>query len=352
MRVLLISDGRPGHYRQSEGVVAALRRRGPIELDRIELGMRSFMPRGLVPKVARLLPPSLFLRLVHGLDQVDLPKPSMIVSAGGMTLGANVGLARIWSIPNIFCGSTRGFPLDGFSLVLTPYASQGGRHNVVAAPKPTPFDPDGHPPPRALKTLDDMRGARVSVLVGGPTPYADFGTDDWARLGTLVEALVQEWSCVVTIVTSPRTPESAYDFLAPVADQFRGLVSLIDFRSVGPGSIEAALNCDLVLITSDSMSMMNEAALSRRPAIALAPQKVHPNRDDEAVAGLVASKWLAVLSLPAANARAIAGAAAGLTPIAENHLDRLAQVISDGPLPSATTVSRVRNVEPSPQATL
>ena len=37
IRVLLLSDGRPGHYRQSEGVVAALQRRGPVLVDRVEL---------------------------------------------------------------------------------------------------------------------------------------------------------------------------------------------------------------------------------------------------------------------------------------------------------------------------
>ena len=77
----------------------------------------------------------------------------------------------------------------------------------------------------------------------------------------------------------------------------------------------------------ESARRRREAALSRRPAIALAPHKVRPNRDDEAVAGLVGSKLLAVLSLSAVNAQAIARAALELSPLAENHLDRLAEVV-------------------------
>jgi hypothetical protein len=324
MRALLISDGRPGHYRQSEGVIAALRRRGAVDLDRLELATRLPLPKGLVPKLGRLLPPSRFLGLVHGLDPARLAKPDVIVSSGGATLGANVALAGLWGVPNVFSGSTRGYPLQAFRLVLTPYASAAVAPNVVAGPKPTPFDPDRVPSPRALETPAAMRGARVSLLIGGPTPYADFGGDDWPRLAALVETLVSEWGCRVTIVTSPRTPDAAYAALGPFGARDGGAVSVVDFRTAGPGSIDTAFDCDLILITSDSMSMMTEAALSRRPAVALAPQKVKPNKDDEAVAGLVAAGWLAVLPLATTGAGALVEAAVALKPIGHNHLDRLA----------------------------
>ncbi len=326
--MLLISDGRPGHYRQSEGVVAALRRRGPVDVDRIELRTPLPIPKGLIPKLGRVLPAAWLLKIVHGLDPGGFEKPDVIVSSGGATVGANVALSRIWGVANVFSGSTRGFPLSAFRLVLTPYASVAVAPNVVAGPKPTPFDPDRVPLPRGLATREDMRGARVSVLIGGPTPYADFGAEDWARLAALVEALAVGWGCRVTIVTSPRTPEQAYARLTPLLERSAGAVSLIDFRTAGPGSIEAAFDCELILITSDSMSMMTEAAVSRRPAIALAPEKVRPNKDDEAVEGLVAARWLTVLPLAGTDAGALVEATLALRPIDRNHLDRLADLLA------------------------
>lgn len=42
------------------------------------------------------------------------------------------------------------------------------------------------------------------------------------------------------------------------------------------------------------MSMTTEAALSRRPAISIAPARVKPNKDDEAMRGLVEAGWLKI----------------------------------------------------------
>lgn len=324
---LMISDGRPGHYRQSEGVVAAIKRRRPVELRRIELKTRFCIPKHFVPKIAKRMPPSLFLRSVHGIDYRRLSKPDIIISAGAKTLGVNVALARIWGVPNVFSGSTRGFSLDRFSLVLTPYSSVGEPPKILAGPKPTPIDPDTIPSGRNLQETKDMRGARVSILIGGPTEYAKFGPSDWARLVQLIEALAEEFSCQITIVTSPRTPDQAYASLTPLVNRANGAVSLIDFRKEGAGSIGAAFDCDVVLVTRDSMSMITEAALSRRPVIALEPQRVHAHRDDEAVADLVKSHLLHVVPLKEVSAKGLAIAAAALVPLVENHLDRLGEAV-------------------------
>lgn len=333
--MLLISDGRPGHYRQSEGVVAALRRRGPVDLERLALPVRLPLPKALLPKLGRWLPPATFLRIVHGLDAGRMARADLIVSAGGPTLGVNVALAQIWGVANVFSGSTRGFPLAAFRLVLTPYRSAAVAGHVVAGPKPTPFDPDRIPPPRPLSSHADMHGARVSILIGGPTPYAAFGDADWSRLAALVAGLASALGCRVTLVTSPRTPEAAYARLLPLATAHAGAVSVIDFRSAGPGSIEAAFDCDLILTTSDSMSMTTEAALSRRPAVALTPEAVRPNKDDEAVAGLAAAGWLAVLPLADASPDSLAAAATALRPLQENHLDRLGDLVEAAMQPDA-----------------
>lgn len=327
LHVLLISDGRPGHYRQSEGVVAAVARRRAVSVQRLDLATRKIIPKGLIPKLGRLLPPALFVRLVHGLASASVAPADLIVSSGGSTLGANVAFARLQGTPNVFSGSTRGFPLEAFHLVLTPYPSVARPPIVVAGAKPTPFDPDRVPPPRALHAPEDLRNARISLLVGGPTSVADFRDDDWDRLARLVGELAGAWQCRVTIVTSPRTPDAAYARVTPLLGD---AVALIDYRTAGPGSIERAFDCEAVLITSDSMSMMTEAALSRRPAIALAPAVTRPHRDDEAVAGLVDARWLALVPLASADAARVAAAAATLKPMTENHLDRLAALVLSG----------------------
>jgi hypothetical protein len=323
-RVLLISDGTLGHYRQSEGIVAALGRAAGVTVTRLELSNRFPFPKALLPRLARVLSPQSYLHWIHGIDPSALEKADVIVSTAGPTLGANVALAKVWGAANFYSGTTRGLPLSGFRLVLSPYPSAAGPPNIFVGPKPTPFDPDPVPPPRPIRAPQDLRGARVSLLIGGPIPQADFGPADWASLAVLLESLVTVWGCRVTVVTSRRTPAVAYEAVLPLAGRSPIALKVIDFRTAGPGSIEAAFDCDLVLVTSDSMSMMTEAALSRRPAIALAPRNVQPCPDDEGVAALVEARWLAVSPLATTDAARLAEAAAALRPMTDNHLDVLA----------------------------
>ncbi|MBX9758619.1 MAG: hypothetical protein K2Y29_07555, partial [Beijerinckiaceae bacterium] len=66
MRILILSDGRPGHYRQSEAIAAAVARKRPVELVRVEVRLAKFIPRALSPRLARVLPPSAYLVAAHG----------------------------------------------------------------------------------------------------------------------------------------------------------------------------------------------------------------------------------------------------------------------------------------------
>lgn len=322
--VLILSDGRPGHYRQSEGVVAAVRRHLAITEQRIELANRLHLPKALVPKLARRLPPTTTLGMLYGIAPDDIAPPSLIVSAGGLTLGANVALARIHGVPNVFCGATRGFALDRFSLVLTDDPSEAGPPNVRVGPKPATFDPDTLPTP-----ADDLVGPalRIGVLVGGATATSAFESDDWHRLTRLLVALVTEKGAAITLATSPRTPPEAYAAIETLAAVAAEKLSLIDFRTAGPGSLGPALATDLLLVTSDSMTMMTEAALSRRPAIALRPQTTTPTRDDGAIDWLVAQHWLAIRDIADTTVDELIEAAVSLKPMTENHLDLLARSV-------------------------
>lgn len=322
--VLILSDGRPGHYRQSEGIVAALRRHIVITEHRIELKNRLRLPKAMVPKLARRLPPSTALRLLYGIAANDVEPPSLIVSAGGLALGANFALARILGVPNIVCGATRGFALDGFSLILTDDPSEAGPPNVRLGPKPATFDPDTLPAP-----ADDLTrpALHIGVLVGGATATSAFRSDDWERLVRLLDALITQTDATITLATSPRTPPEAYAAIESLAAAVGENLSLIDFRATGPGSLGPALATDLLLVTSDSMTMMTEAALSRRPAIALRPQTFAPTRDDGAIDWLVAQHWLAVRDIAHTNIDELIETAISLKPMTENHLDLLARSV-------------------------
>jgi uncharacterized protein len=325
MRILILSDGRPGHYRQSEAIVAALARKRAVESARVEVRLGKAIPRALAPRLARFLPPRAYLVIAHGLSEKDFPACDLIVSAGAVTFGANIALAKLRRTPNVIAGSLRGLDPHDVSLTLLPYARVRDLPNHACLIKPAAIDPDALPKPRNWAGFASGDERRIGVLVGGPTANAAFDANDWMRLASLLAECADEPGISLCVATSPRTPAEAYDALDALATHAN--VSFIDFRAAGPGSAGPAYECDAMLITSDSMSMMTEAVAAQRPAVALAPARTMPHADDEAVETLVKDDYLRVLALDGATTESLDAAFASLTPMRENHLDLLAETI-------------------------
>lgn len=325
MRVLVISDGRPGHYRQSEAIVAALARKRDVETSRVEVRTGKAIPRALAPRLARWLPPGLYLNIVHGLSEKDFPACDVVVSAGAVTFGANIALAKLRGIPNVVAGSLRGLDPHDVSLTLLPYARAHDLPNHACLIKPAAIDPDALPKARAWEGFASGEERKIGVLVGGPTANAAFAAPDWERLAGLLAECAAEPAITLRIATSPRTPQVAYDALAPLAD--RANVRIVDFREAGPGSAGPVYECDALIVTSDSMSMITEAVAAQRPAVALAPARTRPHADDEAVETLVREGRLRVIALAHATTQSLDAAFASITPMRENHLDLLAEMV-------------------------
>jgi mitochondrial fission protein ELM1 len=325
MRVLILSDGRPGHYRQSEAIVAAISRKRPVETLRVEMRLAKAIPRALAPRLARLLPPRAYLVIAHGLSEKDFPACDLVVSAGAITFGANIALAKLRNIPNVIAGSLRGLDPHDVSLTLLPYARARQLPNHACLIKPAAIDPDALPKPRQWEGFASGEERSIGVLVGGPTANAAFAPNDWDGLARLLSDCADETGVSLTLATSPRTPTAAYEALEPLAS--RANVRLIDFRKAGPGSAGPVYECDAMLVTSDSMSMITEAVAAQRPAIALQPASLKPHADDEAIETLVKDNHLRVMALSEVTTDTINSAFASITPMRENHLDILAETI-------------------------
>lgn len=325
MRVLILSDGRPGHYRQSEAIAAAIARKRKIETSRVEIRLGKAIPRALAPRLARFLPPRAYLVIAHGLSENDFPACDLVVSAGAVTFGANIALSKLRKIPNVIAGSLRGLDPRDVSLTLLPYARARQLPNHACLIKPAAIDPDALTRPRAWTGFASGQTRSIGALIGGPAANAAFEANDWTRLARLLADCAGAPGISLVIATSPRTPDEAYSALAPLAAH--GDVRFIDFREAGPGSAGPAYECDAMLVTSDSMSMITEAVAAQRPAIALRPARTTPHADDEAVETLTKDNYLRVLSLADASPQALDSAFASITPMRENHLDVLAGTV-------------------------
>ena len=323
LRVALLSDGIPGHFRQSEGVVAALARRHAIDLLRIALPAHNTPLLRLMAFVTRRAPGRLPLRLHLGIDD---PGPlDVIVSAGGRTLAANVELAqRHPEAFTIFSGSPRAFGAAAFDRVLLSYPAPP--ENGLYVLKPTALDPDTLSPPRRAGT--EEAPLRIGVLIGGSTAVCRFEDAEWDRLLSLVATLSETPGVSLLLVTSRRTPEDWNEDVLAMARGRPGIERVIDYRTAGTGSIADAFGTDALLVTADSMSMVTEGVAARRPVIMLQPAKVKPSRDTATMDDLEAQGRIARVSLTEEpKVDAVLAAFAARRPITENHLDRLADLL-------------------------
>jgi mitochondrial fission protein ELM1 len=312
--ILILADARPGHFRQSEGLAAAIGRRRRVTVRTIAVTPHPVWKGTLLRLMVRTrLPARMLLRLAFRLDATALGRPALIVSAGSDTLPANVLAARLTGAPNVFIGTIRDFAETDFAAVLTTFPREAHRPRHVLTLKPTLVDPDRLPAPRPISSPDELAGASLAVLVGGPTPSHRWSAGDWAALSAVLTGLVDRFGVRLRITTSRRTPAAAVEALK---DLSRGgsVETLTIFGEASAGSLDPFFGADAILVTDDSATMVFEAVSARRPVVTLAPADRRPTRDDAAFAHLAAGRLIRRLDTVAATPQAVAEALASVRP--------------------------------------
>ncbi len=331
LSVLLISDGRPGHYHLSDGIVAAAARLRPVETRRLEVRRHRWAPgRVLAALIEGGLAPVRLFTLGYGIDARALPRADLVVSAGGDTLAANAAAARLLGAPNIFYGSLRQFRPDDFALVLTSHARFRDRPRHVVTLKPSAIDPDSIPP--AARASDQDAPATLGLLVGGDTETVRFTPADWARLIAFVRAMTAKTGARWLVSNSRRTPREATDALAALAHEPASpILSFIDVHSAGAGTLVPLFaRAEAVLVTVDSSSMVSEAVWVRRPVIAISPEASSLPESEQGYRDyLAANGWASALPIAELTSDGVGAEIARLRPLDEHPLDVLAAILAE-----------------------
>ena len=323
MDILIFADARPGHFRQSEGLAAAIGRRCGVRVRRIDVRPRPVLKGTLLRWLVRAqVPPALLLRLACGLSPAAIGRPDLVVSAGSDTLAANVLTHRLTGAPNVFIGTIRDLPETDFTAVLTTFPSQASRPRHVLAGKPTLVDPDRLPPPRRITAPGDLAGASLGVLVGGPTPSHRWSEADWRALAKLLGDLAAETGARLRVTTSRRSPPEAVAALRALAAT-GAVETLMIFGETPAASLDGFFGADAILVTDDSATMVFEAVAARRPVVTIAPADRRPTRDDEAFEHLAAEGLIRRTTAVAATTQSIGETIAALRPMARHPTEPL-----------------------------
>ena len=335
LTALLLVDGKPGHYHQSEGVIAAIRRMRLVTSHRLEVRRRLFVPtRILLQLVNRGVAPAVILRLGYGIDAASLPKAEVVVSAGGDTLAANAAAAKLLSAANIFCGRLRRLAPEHVKLVIVSLERIADQPNHLVALPPSPIDlgvaaavSNG----AAERFGRSKPPARVGVLIGGNSGAYRYRSEDWLQLTAFLREAHRLYGVRWLATTSRRSGRFIADALATMAQTGEGgLETFIDFRTAGAGTLPAIFAAaHAILCTDDSTTMISEAIAARLPVVSVAPatSAVEP-REAEFRQVLTREGWYRSLPLAGLTPDTFLAALEEISPRTGSQLDELAAAMS------------------------
>lgn len=339
LNVLLLSDGKPGHYHQAEGVVAALARLCEVRTTRLEVRRRFIVPtRTLLQLVNAGAPAARILRIGFGIQASAMAPADVVVSAGGETLAANAAAAKHLGAANIFCGRLRRLAPEHIKLVLVTLESLAEKPNHLVCLPPSPIDIAGATAPG--HSLGGRLGrnhppAKVGVLIGGNSGAFRYRQEDWLALTGFLREAHRSHGIRWLATTSRRSGRFIADGLAAMAaEPDSGLATFIDFHTAGAGTLAQILApADAVLCTDDSTSMIADAVGACLPVVAVAPQAgAHEAREAEFRRHLADRGWYRALALARLTPATFLAALEEISPRATSARDELAAAIA-GRLP-------------------
>ena len=333
IRVLILSDGRPGHYHLSEGIAAAIARRRAVEIAWCDTRRRGWPGRVLAMLVNRATDPARILQIVYGLDHERLPKAGLVISAGAETLAANICIARLTGTPNIFYGSLRQFHAEDFALVLSSYAGQASHPRVAMALKPSPLDPDTLPSRAGQPRPGPGHPPRIAgLLIGGDAGAIRYRADDWKQLMGFLEASHEAIGTRWIVSNSRRTAPEVSDALQGWARRREGPIeAFIDVRSAGAGTLFKIFEqAELIVCTDDSSSMVSEAVWARCPVLGVTPERCRFTPEEQGYRSfLIESGWYRSLPIAGLAPDRFLSTVGEISPLRENPLDRLAGLLAE-----------------------
>lgn len=245
LHVVVVVDGRPGHEKQSLGIVQALAKRMTVSITSVDVSKRGFLSQL-----------QSYIKLLVGWkmsDTAGLPvKADLVIGTGTRTHTTVLLLKKFFRIPAVTCMTPGVHLRNYFDICFVP------EHDGVAL-RQNYFSTYGAPNTNTDKGMHSAK--KGLILVGGE----DDKSHVWES-GKIIENISQvvakEKDIDWVISSSPRTPRSTVCDIKDKIEQFSNC-TFFDFKDTPKGWVEDQYDmCQTVWVTTDSISMLYEALSS------------------------------------------------------------------------------------------
>ncbi len=292
-RLLVLSDGKLGHVKQSLAVVEAARAGNRhITHEIVEVRYRHPLARALALVWSGWLPRGLgataCLRMALAPDSAKAllsRYADMIISCGASTAPVNLLWAADNRAKSVVLMNPAPLPLRRFDLVIAPRHDRlPARPRVIriSGALASPLTPEAlaqagerltaHPGFRA-GLRGEHRPPVVAVFIGGNTPRYVITTAFAESLIAEVTHACEQLDGWCLVTTSRRTPSAVEQLLAERLERHpRCGLLLIATRDPIDGTMTGMLGwADVALVTGESVSMISEACASGRQVVVVPP---------------------------------------------------------------------------------
>ncbi|MFH0784759.1 MAG: ELM1/GtrOC1 family putative glycosyltransferase [Pseudomonadota bacterium] len=241
LRIVALLDGRPGHEKQTKGIIRALQ--VEIEIETKEIIIEPVSLLSLLRQLILLFLPG------KGWSHPQIEDADFLLGTGSRTHLPLLLFKKKYSIPAVICMSPSFFIRGRFDLCFIPeHDGVEERHNIMHTV--------GAPNCSSNKNRHQKESGLI--LLGG----VDLKSHHWEsrKIAKMVRMIVQkETSQYWTISSSPRTPQDTVVLMRELAADFTN-VTFFDYKETQPGWIETQYDKSRVVwVTSDSISMIYEA---------------------------------------------------------------------------------------------
>lgn len=241
LRVVALLDGRPGHEKQTKGIIQALQAKIKVEVREVVVAPVS--PLALLRQLALLFLPG------KGLSHPRIDDVDLLIGTGSRTHLPLLLFKKRYAIPAVTCMSPPFFIRNRFDLCCVPeHDGIAEQHNIMHTIGA----------PNCARNKGQHQEDCALILLGG----VDLKSHLWesVKIAKTVRQIVQqETTQHWTISSSPRTPQETVELMQGVATDFAN-VTFFDYKNTQPGWIETQYDKSRVVwVTSDSISMIYEA---------------------------------------------------------------------------------------------
>ena len=264
LKALLLTEGMHGMISQVEGMAKALNAEFSHKIIRLSFPW-NFLPAKITPASQIILKDKIYL---SNDDSSDI-----VISCGRKSVAPSIFLKK--KNPKIFTIHIQDpkVSLKNFDIVVAPEHDNLDGVNVISSKGAIHYITEEEVS-NSKSYLDSKIKSQkiVSIILGGPNKYYDFNENQLKNIFTKIRSEFINNDYKVIVIPSMRTPKLIINLAAKEFEEDGHVVKNVDKKAYL--SALALANC--IVVTSDSTSMISEAATSGKP-IFIAHMKAKKN---------------------------------------------------------------------------